>query len=165
MIKMILTDIDGVLTDGRIVLSEKGELTAFFDVKDGHMIKMAQKAGLIVGAISGRSSKANFYRMNELGITELYQDCHKKLPQAEIIIKKYDLSWNQTAYIGDDVIDIPVLRKVGFSACPADAAEEVKEYVDFVSNYNGGRGALREIIIAILKKNGQWQKVLSDYLE
>ncbi len=165
MIKLILSDIDGVMTDGRIIISESGELTAFFDVRDGHMIKMAQKAGLIIGVITGRASRANLYRMSELGITEIYQRCHKKLPVAEEIIKKYGLSWEQTAYIGDDLIDIPVLRKAGFSAAPADAAEEVKQYVDFVSNYKGGRGALREIIITILKKNAQWQIALNDYLE
>jgi len=165
MIKLVLMDIDGVMTDGRIAISENCGLISLFDVKDGHIIKMAQSAGLIFGAISGRKSKANLCRMRELGITELYQNCHEKAPIAELLIKKYKLTWAETAYIGDDLIDIPVLKKAGFSACPSDAVDEVKKYINYISEFRGGRGALRQIIRRILIDNGQWESLLKKYTE
>ncbi len=165
MIKLILMDIDGVMTDGRIVISENCGLISLFDVKDGHIIRMAQSVGLIFGAISGRKSNANLYRMRELGITELYQNCHKKLPIAELLINRYKSAWEETAYIGDDLIDIPVLKKAGFSACPSDAVGETKKYVNYISDFKGGRGALRQIIRRILIDNGQWKILLKKYTE
>ena len=165
MIKLILMDIDGVMTDGRIVMSENYGLISLFDVKDGHIIKMAQSAGLILGAISGRKSKANLYRMRELGIVELYQNCHDKVPIAKLLINRYKLTWAETAYIGDDLIDIPVLKRSGFSACPSDAVYEVTKYVNYISDFRGGRGALRQIIRRILIDNGQWEILLKKYTE
>ncbi|MEW6619471.1 MAG: HAD-IIIA family hydrolase [bacterium] len=155
-IKLILMDVDGVLTDGRIILGENEELK-FFDIKDGMGITLAKKAGLKVGVITGRTSKAVEKRGKELKMDYVIQEKINKLEAVEEILKKEKLDYKNIAYIGDDIIDISLFRKVGFSATVNDAPEYIKSEVSYVANKNGGRGAVREIIEYILKNQGVLQ--------
>jgi 3-deoxy-D-manno-octulosonate 8-phosphate phosphatase (KDO 8-P phosphatase) len=162
-IRLLLLDVDGVLSDGRIVYDAHGTEIKTFDVKDGHGIKMLQKAGIEVGIISGRSSKVVNVRAKELGIEILYQGItDKDLPYAEII-RQRGLRDEEIAYIGDDVVDLPILRRVGFAVATADAVDDIRPYVHYVTNRCGGRGAVREVCDLILKARGDWQAVMGGY--
>ena len=152
-IKIILMDVDGVLTDGRIILGENEELKCF-DAKDGMGISLARKNGLKIGFITGRTSKAVERRGKELAIDFLYQGCRDKVSAANEILKKEGLEYQNICYIGDDINDIQLLRKVGFSATVNNVPEYLKKEVDYVSQESGGRGAVRDIIEHILKSKG-----------
>lgn len=152
-IKLILMDVDGVLTDGRIILGNNEELK-FFDVHDGMGVTIARKSGLKVGIITGRRSKAVEKRGEELKFDLIIQGEEKKLKKLKEILVSEKLDYREVCYIGDDIIDIPLFRKVGFSATVNDAPENVKSEVDFISNKPGGKGAVREIIEHILKSKG-----------
>jgi 3-deoxy-D-manno-octulosonate 8-phosphate phosphatase (KDO 8-P phosphatase) len=134
-----------------------------FNVRDGHGLKLLQRAGIKVGIITGRSSEVVSRRAAELGIEILYQGAINKLKPYLEIIEKSGLKEEQIAYMGDDLIDLPVLRRVGFSATVADAAPEVKPLVDFVSTFAGGEGAVREICDLLLKATGHWDQVTARY--
>lgn len=162
-IRLLLLDVDGVLSDGRIVYDAHGTEIKTFDVKDGHGIKMLQKAGIEVGIISGRSSKVVNIRADELGIEILYQGItNKALPYAEIVAQR-GLRDDEIAYVGDDVVDLPILRRAGFAVATADSVEDIRPYVHYVTNRSGGRGAVREVCDLILKARGDWQAVMGGY--
>lgn len=162
-IRLLLLDVDGVLSDGRIVYDAHGTEIKTFDVKDGHGIKMLQKAGIEIGIISGRSSRVVDVRAKELGIEILYQGISdKSIPYAEIITG-LGLRDEEVAYIGDDIVDLPILQRVGFSVATADAVDEIRPYVHYVTNRCGGRGAVREVCDLILKARGDWQRVMGRY--
>lgn len=162
-VRLLLLDVDGVLSDGRIVYDAHGTEIKTFDVKDGHGIKMLQKAGIEVGIISGRSSGVVNVRAKELGIDILYQGvADKALPYAEIV-KQLALRDEEIAYVGDDIVDLPVLRRVGFAVATADAVDDIRPYVHYVTNRRGGRGAVREVCDLILKARGDWSSVLAGY--
>jgi 3-deoxy-D-manno-octulosonate 8-phosphate phosphatase (KDO 8-P phosphatase) len=164
-IKMLLLDVDGVLTDGRITYSSDGTETKSFDVKDGHGLKMIQRAGIEVGIITGRQSTIVEHRADELGIRILYQGVKdKRVPFLEIL-EKYRLSEEEIAYVGDDIVDLPILLKVGFAATVADAMLDVKENVHYVTMLAGGRAAVREICDLILKESGRWDGVAAKYFQ
>ncbi len=163
-IKMILMDVDGVLTDGRIVVDDNGKEYKFFDVKDGHIIHLAMDLGLKIGWVSGRYSAATLQRAKELHIDDLYQGHHRKLDAIKAISKKHAIEPSKMAFIGDDLVDIPPMVVCGYSAAPSDAVDEVKRVADYVSAYPGGRGAVRDIMEHILKKLGLWERVLEKYL-
>lgn len=162
-IKLLLMDVDGVLTDGRIIIDANGIESKFFNVKDGHGIKMVQRAGVEVGIISGRESQVVDKRAAELGITRIYQKAHDKLIPYREILAKTGFVDHEVAYIGDDVIDIPVFRRVGFAAAPADAISDVLPHVHFVTNNPGGWGAVREICDLLLKSQNAWDTVAGKY--
>lgn len=162
-IKLLLLDVDGVLTDGRITYDNRGNELKSFDVKDGHGLKLLQRAGITIGIITGRHSELVARRAAELGIEILYQGALRKLEPYLEIIKKLGLNDGQVAYVGDDLIDLPVLRRVGFSATVQDAHVEVLPLVDYVAQRPGGRGAVREICDLILKGGGHWEQVTSRY--
>ncbi len=162
-IRILLMDVDGVLTDGRIIIDSNGIESKFFNVKDGHGIKMIQRAGLEAGIISGRESQVVEKRAAELGITHVYQKAHDKLQPYRDILAKTGLQDHQVAYIGDDIIDIPLLRRVGFAAAPADAVGDVLPYVHFVSGKNGGWGAVREVCDLLLKSRNAWGAITEKY--
>jgi len=164
-IELLLLDVDGVLTDGRIIWDANGVESKFFNVKDGHGIKLLQRAGIEVGIITGRNSKVADLRAKELGIEILYQGVIRKLEAYSEIREKTGLADHQIAYMGDDVIDVPVMRRVGFSAAPADAMPEVQAVADFVSAYNGGMGAVRELCDMLVKGRGKWQELVADRYE
>lgn len=162
-VKLLLLDVDGVLTDGRILYDNQGNELKAFDVKDGHGLKMLQRAGIEVGIITGRSSEVVSRRAKELGIEILYQGALRKLEPYLEILSETGLTDEQVAYVGDDVVDLPILRRVGFSATVADAIPDVVPFVDFVSSRSGGRGAVREICDLLLRASGQWDELTKRY--
>ncbi|MDX2481422.1 MAG: HAD-IIIA family hydrolase [Desulfuromusa sp.] len=164
-IKLLLLDVDGVLTDGRIIYDIQGNELKAFDVKDGHGLKMLQRAGIKVGIITGRSSNAVSRRARELGIEILYQGALHKLEPYLEILSEQGLIDEQVAYIGDDVVDLPILRRVGFSATVADAVPDVFPFVDFVTSRHGGCGAVREISDLLLRASGKWDELTKKYFD
>ena len=153
-IKLLLLDVDGVLTDGRIILDNQGNELKAFHVRDGHGIKLAQKSGIIVGIITGRKSDVVSIRARELGITEVHQGAHDKIIVYDEILKKYGFRDAEVAYMGDDVVDLSIFKRAGLAVTVADADPAVKPFADLVTRASGGRGAVRELINLILKKQG-----------
>lgn len=156
-------DVDGVLTDGRIILG-KGEELKSFDVHDGMGLSIAKKAGLRLGIITGRSSEAVERRAKELDIDVLLQGSKNKLRSLQEIMKKEYLNYQQICYIGDDIIDLPLFKIVGFSATVADAPDSIKSQVSYIATKPGGRGAVREIIEYILTSKGILQSTIDALL-
>lgn len=159
-IRFLLMDVDGVLTDGRFGLRPSGEEIKFFSIYDGLGIELARKAGLEIGFISGRSSSEVSARAKELGVKTVIQGCKDKLKDFDRILKKNKLQPNEIAYIGDDLPDIPLLKRVGFAAAPQNAAEPVKFYVHYVTRARGGDGAVREVVDHLLKTTGKWDQII-----
>jgi 3-deoxy-D-manno-octulosonate 8-phosphate phosphatase (KDO 8-P phosphatase) len=162
-IKFLILDVDGVLTDGGIILDNKGNEFKTFHVRDGHGIKMLIRAGIHVAIITGRHSRVVERRAHELGVTELFQKCYDKRAAYKQISEKYSLNDNEIAYVGDDIVDIPILKKAGFSVVVADADVEVKDVAMMVTKMRGGRGAVREVCDFILKAKGLWQDIIDGY--
>jgi 3-deoxy-D-manno-octulosonate 8-phosphate phosphatase (KDO 8-P phosphatase) len=150
-IKLLLLDVDGVMTDGGIYYSNSGDEFKKFNVQDGYGIAKLQRTGIKVGIITGRLSKIVKRRADELGIEEVYQNFENKIDVYESIKKKFNFIDANIAYIGDDEFDLTVLKCVGFSAAPADAVPIVKKHVHYVCIHSGGHGAVREVIDLILK--------------
>jgi len=163
-IKLLILDVDGVLTDGSIILNSDGKEIKSFHVRDGHGVKMAQKAGIEVAIVSGRNSKVVELRAEELGITEVYQGIHKKSSVYEALLKRCNLKDKNVAFMGDDIVDIELFKRAGLSAVPKDADDRVKRLADFVSTKEGGRGAVRELIEFILKSSNRLEGVSGESL-
>jgi 3-deoxy-D-manno-octulosonate 8-phosphate phosphatase (KDO 8-P phosphatase) len=164
-VRLILMDVDGVLTDGRIHVSDQGIESRAFDARDGLGIKLGQKAGLTFGIISGRESSLVEKRSRELGIDEIHQRIHDKLGRAREIQERLSIEADAVCYVGDDLIDLPLMRAVGFAAAPADAMAEVRAVAHLVTGKNGGRGAVREVIDRVLQASGRWDDVTRHYYE
>ncbi|MBI4824760.1 MAG: HAD-IIIA family hydrolase [Nitrospirae bacterium] len=164
-IKLLILDVDGVLTDGSIVLDNRGNELKAFHVRDGHGIKMLQRAGIHVAIITGRYSKVVERRAKELGITEVYQRCHIKSVAYEQVLSKFGISDSEIAYIGDDIVDIPLFRRAGLSVAVSDAEEEAKSFAMMITKKRGGRGAVREVIDFLLRSKGLWDKLIDEYSE
>lgn len=165
-IKLIAMDIDGVLTHGDIVIMESGEEIKSWNAKDRLGIFAARNAGGIRFAwISGRKCRQVEDRAKELGIEAVYLGSLDKKNAFRALLKKFKLKSDEVAYIGDDLVDIPLLRKTGLSASPADAVNEVKNIVDYVCRAKGGQGVLREVIELVLKSQGKWQKAIKKFVE
>lgn len=163
MIKLVVLDVDGTLTDGKLYIDNFGNEMKAFDVKDGLAISQSIKAGIKFAIITGKTSKIVERRGTELGITDIIQGSRDKIKDLEKILKKYNITYEETAYIGDDLIDLKPMKLCGFSACPKDSVEEIIEISDFVSSKNGGNGAVREILEKILKDQGLWKKILANF--
>ncbi len=161
-IRAIVLDIDGVLTDGRIGYGAAEEIK-FFHVRDGHGIKLAQRAGLMVGCLSGRSAEANRKRALELGLQFLYEGRHDKLAAFEVLLAEQGLRAEECLYIGDDVVDMPVMRRAGIAVAVADGVPELEEVCDFRTRLPGGRGAVRETIDWLLKEQKKWDMAMARY--
>jgi 3-deoxy-D-manno-octulosonate 8-phosphate phosphatase (KDO 8-P phosphatase) len=153
MIKALFFDVDGVLTDGRLYIDDRGREFKVFDTKDGHGIKMALAAGLRVAWISGRDSLATRVRARDLGVRTLYQGVGDKLARYEILCRRWGLRPAETAAMGDDEPDLPMLRAAGLSACPADATPAARRAARIVLEHPGGRGAVREFVELVLSRN------------
>jgi 3-deoxy-D-manno-octulosonate 8-phosphate phosphatase (KDO 8-P phosphatase) len=162
-VKMVIVDVDGVLTDGRIILDANGIESKAFSVQDGTAITYLHRAGIKTAIISGRESKVVELRAKELCIEDVYLGIHNKLEAYEKILKKHKIKDSEICYIGDDLIDLPILRKVGFSVAVPNAPSEVKENVSYVTNAPGGYGAIREVTENILKSQGKWDAIISRY--
>jgi 3-deoxy-D-manno-octulosonate 8-phosphate phosphatase (KDO 8-P phosphatase) len=163
-IKAIILDVDGVLTDGKIGYSSKEEEIKFFDVKDGLGINLALKSGLKVGILSGRSSSANKTRAKELKLSFLYEGEKDKHSALIKLLKEHNLSADECLYIGDDLIDIPVMKKVGIAVAVGDAVSELDEICDFRTKAFGGNGAVRETIVWLLKETYKWNDIVKSYM-
>jgi len=162
-IRLLLLDVDGVMTDGRIVYDERGGEIKAFDVKDGHGIKMLQRSGVQVGIITGRQSPVVEVRARELGIDILFQGVSDKLVPYGQLLQSLGLRDDEVAYVGDDIVDLPVLRRVGFAATVADGLADLHPFVHYVTTRPGGRGAVREVCDLLLKGNGRWEEVTRPY--
>jgi len=162
-IEIILSDVDGVMTDGGITYDNQGIETKTFHVRDGMGIKLWQKTGHRFGVITARSSHIVKLRMDELGVDFIRQGTEQKLAAAQQIIGELDLDPQQVCYIGDDLTDVPLMKAVGLSASVADAAEDVKKMANYVTKSAGGKGAIRELIEMILKNQKRWNELLQGY--
>ena len=159
-VRLVLLDVDGVLTDGKVLLHPDGTESKHFDIKDGTGIVLAQRAGLGVGFLSARTSAPTAQRAAQLGVTLVRQGVASKLDTYGEIADELMLDDEQIAYMGDDVVDLPVLMRVGLSAAPSNAVEEVRTRVHWVSSSSGGDGAARELIELILRAQGKWDHLL-----
>ena len=153
-IKLLAFDVDGVMTDGSVTYDENGVEYKTFNVKDGHGLVRAVKSGFITAIITARNNGTVEHRAKNLNITEVYQGQQNKITALDEIIAKYKLTYENVAYMGDDLPDMCVLEKVGLACCPKDAVDEVKEICNFKSSINGGRGAVRELCDFILDMQG-----------
>lgn len=150
-IKLFITDVDGVLTDGRIVLGNNGEEFKFFHVQDGMGIKLAQEAGIKTAIITGRESQLVARRAEELAITEVHQNIKDKLGVFADLLEEYRISRQEVAYIGDDVNDLPILQEVGLALTVANGVDQVQSEADYITDCPGGQGAVREAVELILE--------------
>ena len=162
-LKVLILDVDGVLTDGRIIISDDGQETKCFHVRDGHGLKMIQRAGIEVIFLTGRKSRVVEHRALELGIKKVHQGVRDKLSVFNEILASEGLIPEQVAYAGDDIVDLPVLSRAGFSITVSDAHDEVLKAVDLVTKNPGGRGAIREVCETILKTQGKWEELMGRY--
>lgn len=162
-IKILVLDVDGVLTDGTLIINDDGSESKFFNSLDGHGIWMWRRAGLKVAFLSGRQSEPTKRRAEQLGIDYCIQDSYDKMPALKKVLEQAGLSAAKAAYIGDDLMDLPPIRYVGFGVAVANAVDEVKRYADYVTSKRGGSGAVREVIEYILKNTGKWQELMKKY--
>ena len=162
LIKAVILDIDGVLTDGRVGYGAE-DLIKFFHYRDGHWLKLALRAGIMVGLLSGRESAANRERATELGLTFVRENIHDKLEEFEKLLKEYDLKPEECFYMGDDVIDMPVMSRVGIAVAVADAVPELDEVAAYRTHTPGGHGAVCEAVRLLLQARGDLDSLLERY--
>lgn len=163
-IRLLLFDVDGVLTDGVVIMHSDGSESKGFHIRDGAALVWAQRAGLTVGLISARSSGATTHRAAQLAVRLVVQGVSNKLTAYVKILADASLDDDAVAYMGDDLLDLPVLARAGLSAAPADAAAEVRSRVDWVSAAGGGRGAARELVEMVLRAQDRWDGIVHDAL-
>lgn len=160
-VKLLAMDLDGVLTNGTIYYGDHGDEIKGFHIQDGQGIVLAQRAGIKTVIITGRKSRVNERRAKDLRIDRLIQDCHDKGRMFEKIVQKFRLQLNEAVYIGDDLLDVPAMRKAGLSIAVRNAVPETKSAAHFVTEKSGGDGAVREVIDMILKSQGIWSALTS----
>ena len=163
-IRLLLTDVDGVLTDGGVVLDNQGVETKCFNIRDGLAVRLWQLAGGQSGIVTGRSSQVVKLRATELEMGVVRQGVKDKLPEVQAVAIALKLRPDQIAYIGDDLPDIPTIRYSGLGIAVADAPEEVREAADYVTSVPGGRGAVREVVELLLKNTGRWESIIRRYV-
>lgn len=163
-IKLVIFDVDGVLTDGSIIIGDDGEEYKAFNASDGHGMKLLQYTGVDIAIITGRTSKAVEYRMNGLGIKYLYQGQHIKLPAFEELIERLALTADQCAYVGDDWVDLAIMKRVGLAVTVNDADDVMKEHAHWVTPANGGKGAARQVCELIMKSQGTLEDQIERHL-
>lgn len=163
-IKLLAMDVDGVLTDGTITIGSDGTEFKTFNLLDGHGIKMWRRAGLKTALISGRESTVTKQRAKEMEIDFVYQPCQKKLDCFEKLLSDSKLEPKNIAYIGDDVLDIPLVKRAGFGIAVANAVDELKSCAHYITSRTGGSGAVREVVEYILRNTGQWAALMERYL-
>jgi len=162
-VKLLVLDVDGVLTDGRIIMDHEGKEIKAFDVRDGHGIKLLRGAGIEVAVLTGRSSPVVQCRADDLGIPWVQQGVNDKVKAYQEIARTTGVADDETGFIGDDLVDIPLLKRVGFPIVVADGAPEAKEYALYVTTAPGGRGAVREVCDLLLQAGGKWDAILRRY--
>lgn len=162
-VQLLLLDVDGVLTDGNITYGAGGGEIKSFNTQDGLGIRLLQESGVAVGIITARTSEAVTRRAQDLHIRHIYQGKQDKLTVFEEILKETGLRPPQTAYMGDDWLDLPILNRVGFAAAPANAVPEIRQRVHYIAEHSGGRGAVREICALILEAQGQMDRMRAKF--
>ena len=164
MIKLIVLDVDGTLTDGKLYVTNLGDEMKAFNVKDGLGITQAISQGKEIAIITGKTSQIVTKRCQELGIKEIHQGIKNKIATLDLILEKYSISYDNVAYMGDDLIDLAVMKKCKLAGAPKDSVEEILNISDFTSTKNGGDGAVREFIEYILKKENLWNNVVNHFV-
>jgi len=164
-IKLLIVDIDGVMTDGRIIYSIYGDELKFFDVQDGFGITLLNRAGIKSVIITAKKSKIVKHRARDMKVAKAYQGHHDKLIPFTKALRKFGVKPEEVCFIGDDLIDLPILKRVGFAAAVPNAMEEVKEHAHFITSKTGGRGAVRELCDLILKSQGKWDLATARYFK
>ena len=162
-IRVVAMDVDGVLTAGDIIVLESGEEVKLWNVKDRLAFFVGRAQGLTFVWITARDSKQVKARAKDVKVDALYAGCRDKKSALADLCRRFRVSPREVAYLGDDLIDLPVLRRVGLAACPSDAPTDVKRAVHYVSSLPGGRGVLRDVVDRILKAQGKWSRVLASY--
>ena len=163
-VKLLLLDVDGVLTDGRIVLGSYGDELKNFDVGDGLGVILAKRVGIKCVIITARSSKIVKIRAKHMGIEKIYES-HYKIKYLRDITRRFRVKEEEICFIGDDLIDIPILKRIGLAVAVANARPEVKEVAHYITKAQGGRGAVREVCEIILKARGKWEAATKKYFE
>ncbi len=163
-IKLLILDVDGVMTDNRLTYSDDGMESKSFYTRDGHGMVMLQKSDVEIGIITGRKSQLVTNRMRDLKVKHVFQGVPDKLPTFLQLVEDLNLNLDEIAYVGDDILDLPILLRVGLSITPADGDVEVKSRVDYISKYDGGRGCVREVCEIIMRTQGSWQQHMDFYL-
>ncbi len=163
-IKVVLFDVDGVLTDGSLYLDNEGQEYKAFHSRDGHGLKMLQRTGVEVGIITGRTSKVVEYRARDLGIKHVFQGCADKLVVYEALIKQLAFDARHVAFVGDDVVDLPIMLKVGFAVAPRDAHHLVVKHAHWITPSPGGRGVARELCELIMVAQGTYAREMDRYM-
>ncbi len=163
-IRLLLTDVDGVLTDGGVWLDNQGVESKCFNIRDGLAVRLWQHAGGQAGIVTGRSSQIVKLRAAELDMEVVRQGVKEKLPEVQAVAASLALAAGQIAYIGDDLPDVPSIRYAGLGIAVADAPEEVREAADYVTSVPGGRGAVREVVELLLKNTGRWEETIRRYV-
>lgn len=162
-IRLLLMDCDGVLTDGRIILLPSGDEVKFFNSLDGHGLKLAARAGLRTGIITIRRSRVLEQRAAEVSVNHLCQQVANKLDAYEMVIGKEEVADDEVAYVGDDLPDIPPMKRVGLAIAVANAVEEVKQVAHYITKNSGGSGAVREAVELVLKAQGKWDEIIASF--
>jgi 3-deoxy-D-manno-octulosonate 8-phosphate phosphatase (KDO 8-P phosphatase) len=162
-IQLLLLDVDGVLTDGSIIFSDETSETKVFNAKDGQGLKLIMNFGVKVGIVTGRTSEALHRRCRDLGIKYLYDGVLQKAQVLEKIVAETGVAADHMAFMGDDIPDLPLMKRIGLSIAVADAHELVRDYSDWITSAAGGRGAVREVCDALLKARGDWKKLVERY--
>ncbi|WP_242086388.1 KdsC family phosphatase [Aestuariivivens sediminis] len=155
-ITTFIFDVDGVLTDGSVIVTTKGEMLRTMSIKDGYAIKMAVNKGYNIGIISGGTNEGVRLRLEGLGVKDIYLGAHNKMEQLNIYFSKRGIKHENVLYMGDDVPDIPAMKMIGLPCCPQDAVPEIKAISKYVSHKKGGKGAARDVIEQVLKVQGKW---------
>jgi 3-deoxy-D-manno-octulosonate 8-phosphate phosphatase (KDO 8-P phosphatase) len=164
-LKLLILDVDGVLTDGRLFFDNNGEEYKCFHARDGHGIKLLRQTGVEVAVISGRKSNSVSLRMKSLGVEHVYQGHENKIAALAEIMQKTSLKPEQVAHIGDDLLDLPVMTRVGLSIAVSDANDAVKDYADWCTKTAGGQGAVREVCDFIMQSQGTFDNILNHYMQ
>jgi 3-deoxy-D-manno-octulosonate 8-phosphate phosphatase (KDO 8-P phosphatase) len=163
-VRMMIFDVDGILTDGSLYFGPEGEVIKSFNVLDGHGIKLLQQSGVVTAIISARQSAIVTRRATDLGIVHVQQGIHDKRRAFEQLLEQTAIPMDACGFVGDDVIDLPILTRVGFAASVPNGHPEVRQRVDYVTQAGGGRGAVREICDFILRAQGNYEAALAPYL-
>lgn len=161
-IEMLVLDVDGVMTEGQIVMDDRGEESKAFNVRDGHGIKMLQRTGIIVAILTGRSSKVVACRARDLGIEYVVQGSLRKADGIKALCEQAGVTADRCAYMGDDVIDLPAMQQCSLTMAPLDAHQGVLKKVNWVSGFKGGRGAVRQAAEGLILASGFWDKVVKE---
>lgn len=162
-IRLLILDVDGVLTDGQLGFDGSGREIKFFHIRDGQGVRLLQQAGIKVGIVTGRRSKAVDFRARELEMDPVFQNVRDKTRTLEAILRKENLRAEQVCYVGDDLVDLAILSRVGLAVAVADAIPEAKALAHYTTRFRGGRGAVREVCEKILKTQGKWEKIVENF--